>query len=347
MTRASGLIAAMFVFVGSLTHAAPIAHAVEGETLLVLPFRAVGVGDATITAVRAVLSGELEARGFVLTPVDAGVSPAGEAAACDEMQCALVEAQRAGADRVVYGTLIRLGERTTVRIQSAWVGADAPYYRDQLTAPTEGDLPDLLAGLAGAIGTSRPVARRVEGRRHSKAAPRLGFGVGALYPLSDTYGGQTRLTSLRFYLRREMKESFVEMGIPFAGIAWSGGIVPADGEARSVDWTVYEIFAGKVLPSVDHPGHFGVGIGLHRLHFSHGDRITPQWKVASYGCGYDCGGDTDAMVVTGEVGFGARLDRWDDSDLTLSIRLRTTLLPSDLDDDAVAHGILVQLGVIL
>ncbi len=347
MTRAAGLIATLLVIVASLAHATPIAHAAEGETMLVLPFRAIGVGEATITAVRAVLSGELEARGFVLIPVDTEASLAGEAAACDEMRCAVVEAERAGADRVVYGTLIRLGERITVRIQSTRVGAEAPYFRDQLTVPTEGDLPDLLAGLAGAIGTGRPVARRVEVRRHSKVAPRLGFGFGALYPLSDTYGGQTRLTSLRFYLRREMKESFVEMGIPFAGIAWSGGIVPADGEARSVDWTVYEIFGGKVLPSRDHPGHLGVGLGLHRLHFSHGDRITPQWKTVSYDCGYDCGGDVDAMVVTGEVGFGARLDRWDDTDLTLSIRLRTTLLPADLDDDAVAHGILVQLGVIL
>ncbi len=155
------------------------------------------------------------------------------------------------------------------------------------------------------------------------------------------------MTNLRFYLRREMGKSFLEMGIPFAGIAWSGGIVPADGERRSVDWAIYDLFVGKVFSPGDHPGHLGVGIGLHRLHFSHGDRITPPWKVASYDCGYDCGGDVDATVVTGEVGFGARLDQWDDTDLTLSIRLRTTLLPTDLDDDAVAHAILIQFGVIL
>ncbi len=66
MARAAGLIATLLIVAASIAHAAPIAHAAEGAKVLVLPFRAIGVGDETITAVRTVLSGELEARGFVM-----------------------------------------------------------------------------------------------------------------------------------------------------------------------------------------------------------------------------------------------------------------------------------------
>ncbi len=98
------------------------------------------------------------------------------------MICAVLEAERAGADRVVYGTLIRLGEKITVRIQAMRVGAEAPYFRDQVTAPTEGDLPDLLEGVAGAIGTGRGIAQRIERARRPEAAPRLGFAGGVALP---------------------------------------------------------------------------------------------------------------------------------------------------------------------
>jgi hypothetical protein len=337
MTRAGSFIAVLFVLTASFVQAE------QGEKVLVLPFRSVGVDDATVTAVRTILSGELEARGLRIIGGESVIPPSAGAGACDEMDCALREAEREGADRVVYGTLTRLGGTTAVRVHAVRAGSGAPYFRDQITAPTDAELPDLLGRIAGAIDAGRATAKPIEVSRLRMDAPRLAFAGGILLPISDSYGGETRLTSLRLYLHRERGDSYFDMGIPFAGIAWSGGFAPSDGEIRAVDWTIYDLFVGKRFAAKDRPLQFGLGIGLHRLDFSSRGYVHPAWKTTIVSCG-DCGG-AEGIALTGELGAGVDLLDTKEGVVTMSVRLRGALVPADLDD-AKANSVLIQLGAI-
>jgi len=339
VTRAARLAAAILLF------GATAARGEAGETILVLPFRAIGVGDTTVAAVRAILSGELELRGFTPVSPVAEVAPPSAEGGCDQMDCALLEAERAGADRVVYGTLSRLGEKITVRAHAARAGELSPYLRDQLTATAEGDLPFLIEDVADGVASGEATAGRTSAAPTGARAPRLGFAGGIVFPMSDAYNRASHLTSLRLYLRQKWGRTFLEMGVPVAGIAWSGDFASSGGESRTIDWTIYDLYLGKAFGTERHAAQLGAGLGLHLLDFTRSVAI-PEWSPVPVDCGGDCGG-AEGLALTGEVGFGVNLVDGRNGELNLSIRIRATLIPTDMDDALAAHGVLLQLGAIL
>jgi hypothetical protein len=196
-------------------------------------------------------------------------------------------------------------------------------------------------GPADAGGATQ--AASAPGRR---TRPDIGLSLGGLLPLSDNYNGNAWLTSARLSLQRDFRRSYVEMGIPFAGIAWSGGIVPADCETKVLDWTIFDVMAGGTVPIHGHRAHFGLGVGVHRLSVSGSGCVIPLQPAKTAVCKAKCGNDQDDTMFSVEAGAGYRLLDETTADLDLAARLRTPLPPTSGEDDVAGPSLLVQLVVI-
>jgi hypothetical protein len=201
-----------------------------------------------------------------------------------------------------------------------------------------------IALLTGCGASASPGADEAQAPPGGKAAPRLGLAGGVILPVSNGYKDQARLAAFRLYLRREWDRAFLEMGIPFAGLAWSGTLGSSDARAQAYDWTIYDLFLARNIVPGPRSAHVGFGLGLHRLHFTEDQRAV-SWKNASMECG-ECGSGADGLVLTGEIGVGSRLVHGPKGDLTLTMRFRGMLIPLDAEDEARAQGILFQLGAI-
>lgn len=165
--------------------------------------------------------------------------------------------------------------------------------------------------------------------------------------MADSYWDKDWLTSARLSLQQDFHHSYyVEMGIPFAGIAWSGGLVPADCETRVVDWTIFDAMAGRTIPIRGHRAHFGLGMGMHRINVSGGECIVAPLSEKAATCKGKCGRDRNDTVFCLGAGAGYRLIDEAAADLDLTARFQAPLPPKEGEDDVAGRNLLVQLSVI-
>lgn len=241
------------------------ALAATDSHLLVLPFRTVGVGDTTALVSRDLLVGSLADMRLDLVPLDAsGVLPQG-AAACDDAACAAAFGREAGASRVVYGSLSRLGGKIIARLNVIRVEDAAPYYRDQLTSASEDDLDVVMRRFAEGIAQGRPNSDRAsiesvtqaETITPARRATRPGFGVraGFLFPTGNSYGGADRLTHVHAAFRTEFRDFQVET-TPVLGFSWGDG---------NLDWTMLDVSVTRLFGTQDFTPYLGAGIGVHTV----------------------------------------------------------------------------------
>lgn len=307
---------------------------------LVLPPRTVGVELETARVFSSLLSGELESHHVPLVPSSALPSDlvAGEQA-CDESACAVQLARGLGAERVVFCTLSRLGDKIIVRVRSQAADAAEPDYNDQVPAEHEGDLDVVARRIGETLAGGQPNAGRAtigsitekETQEPRRRASRTGVGFrgSVLLPAGDSYGGADQLAGFRLTTRYETPTGvFVETS-PLFGFMWGSG---------NVEWTVLDVGAGRVFGQSDFAPYMIGGLGLHVVHIERQHTVTTPY--GSYQQPYG----QNATTMAGEFGVGWMMLRTYDFSLVMDLRYHVVFGSFDQVDGNGAHGVMLSFG---
>ena len=333
------------VFSALFSVGAGVASGQPGPRTLVLPPRTIGVDAETARVFTSLLAGELESRRVPIVPASTlpQDAPSGEAA-CDESPCATELARGAGAERVVFGTLTRLGTKIIVRIRSQATEAPEPDYSDQITATRESDLDAVARRIAETLAGGRPDASRAsvlsiteqETKSPRRRASNAGIGLRGqvLLPVADSYGGASQLAGFRMTSRYETPTGIFIESTPIVGLMWGSG---------NVDWTILDVAVGRVLGTGDSAPYFLGGLGLHTVHV---ERTVPYtYTDPYYGTyPYNRTASENATTLSGEVGLGWMLLRTYDFSLLADIRYHAVFGAFDHVDGKGAHGVIVSFG---
>jgi hypothetical protein len=328
--------------VAALIAAFPLGVSAQpGGRTVVLPFRTVGVDRETARAFASLLGGEIESRHMPTVPAST-LPPdlaVGESA-CDESPCATELARQVGAERVVFGTLTRLGSKIIVRIRSQAVEAPEPDYSDQLTATRESDLDAVARRIAETLTGGGPDASRATVRsitEQETRAPRrrasnaeIGLRGLVLLPVADSYTGHSQLAGFRLTSRYETPSGVFIESTPLVGLIWGGG---------NVEWTILDVAAGRVLGEGDSAPYFLGGLGLHTVHL---ERKMPYTPYGTYT--YEQTFSENATTLTGDVGIGWMLLRTYDFSLLADVRYHVVFGAFDRVGGKGAHGVMVSFG---
>jgi len=337
MHMLSGLLVAAGVTWAPLV---PAAHAQDPPRTLVLPLRPVGVSDTTVAVVGDLLEGELEKRGVRLVAARrSGVDlPLGEAA-CDDADCAAAWAESLGAQDVVFGSLSRLRDKIFLKVRALHLGDAGPYYVDQLAATFEEDLDAVVRRAADGIAAGEADASRatietitadetIEPRRRASRKG-VGFRAGFLFPANGSYGDVDRLTCLRLAFKYE-SEKFLIDTTPVLGFKWRG---------ETVEWTVLDVFAARIIGIGDYCPYLGAGLGVHALH------VEETYLAQNGGYTYESSREQSETTLTADVGIGLLALRTYDFVLVTDVRYHFVFSDFDQVDGDGAHGILLSFGV--
>ncbi len=339
MTAPRTFAASLFALM--LTVAPPAARAQAAARTLVLPPRAIGVSDTTATVFAALLAGELERRGVAVVPD--GSLPADlarGAAACADSACAVSLAASLGAERVVFGSLGRLGAKVIVRIRAVTLGRPEASYGGSLSATSDDDLDVVAARLAETIAEGRSSAERATlgtitdqetltpRRRTSRGG--AGFRAGFLFPAGGSYAGSDPLTGFRLVHRYEVEGTFVE-ATPLTGILWGD---------HAFEWTLLDIHAGRTYGRGDWSPFLGAGLGMHYVRLERLDATT-------YGYGgipYLSYRSTSHTALVADAGVGLVAFRTWDFSVIADLRVHTVFARFNGLGNGDAYGVTLSFG---
>jgi hypothetical protein len=315
---------------------APISASESGPTL-VLPFRAIGVSETTAAVVADLLSGELESRGILILPSRRAEVVLG-AEVCDDPECANAAAASAGAARVVYGSLSRLGDKIILRVRALWVGERTPYFADQISAATEEDLDTVARRVADSIAAGRTDAAKptiqtvteeetFEPRRRASRS-RFGLRAGFLFPDGSSFGDADRLTSLGLVITYETPKMLIK-STPLLALAWRG---------ETVEWTPFDLFVARIFGIGDFCPYVGAGLGIASVHVEREyDPAVPYSSTTS--------GSESETTLAADLGVGILMLRT--YDVLIDVELRYHYVFADFDGIGSdgAHGFGLRIGI--
>ncbi len=336
---ASGLVALLLF---GLFSAAPTG-AQTAQGILVLPFEPIEVSAATGVIVSDLLAGELEAQGRAVLETrspDLPSLPQGETA-CNAVACARELGKRHGAGLVVFGSVTRLGEKRILRAHALRMDEELPFYNDQLTAVTEGDIEGVLHRIAESIAAGLPNSGRAtvtsviqaEARPVLQRSSRRGLGLrGAfLFPTGGGYGDVDRLSGFKICYKWERPHHFVE-ATTLTELLWGSG---------QVDWTVFSVYTGYIFAITDWAPYVGGGLGIHTLRLERKQKYEAQSGQYQYVTTDDQGATSLAI----EFGAGAIAMRTYDFELTVALHYRYVFEEFEQIGGHGAQGIYFGFGV--
>lgn len=322
------------------------ASAQSDSRMLVLPFRSVGVSDATANVSRELLMGSLADLGLEVVNGDSASMPLPHGTeACGEPACAAALGRERGATRVVYGSLSQLGGKIIARLNVLRVDEAAPYYRDQLTSTSEEDLDRVMRRFAEGIASGRPNSDRASVESVTQAetltpprrATRRGAGIraGFLFPTGNSFGGADRLTSLHAVYRYELGDLQVETST-LLGLSWGDG---------NVDWTLLDVSASRLFGTQDFTTYLGAGLGVHSVTVERRELVTYTYPgVPPYTYTYQQGVQQTETAPTLDLVAGILALRTYDMSLNLEMRFHYVFANFDEVGGDGANGVRVTLG---
>jgi hypothetical protein len=315
-----------------------------GGGVVVLPFRTIGLSDTTAVVTHDLLEGSLGDLHVPLIHMEGDVEnlPSG-AEACADADCAASIAHEWGAERVVYGTLSRLGGKIIARLNVLVVGEPEPYYRDQLTAVSEDDLDTVMRRFAEGIAAGRPNSDRAtvesvtqtETQTPARRATRsgMGFRAGFLFPTNDSFGGASRLTNLQGIYRYELKDFVIESST-MLGFTWGEG---------QFDWTILDLGVNRLFSTGDFSPFLGAAVGVHSVTVKRTlAPVTVDYGYGSYT--YYPGAQQTETVPTLDLVAGVLGLRTYDFTLIAELRYHIAFENFDKAGGGGAQGIMLRVG---
>jgi hypothetical protein len=318
---------------------------------LVLPFQTVGVDEETATVAAALLREDLQALGVSIVPAS---SSSALLSGTEDPVAAADAARGAGADRVVYGTLSRLGGKIICRVHALKVGENAPFFNDQLNSLTIEDLDVVMQRFAEAIATERPTVgepsvdtvTREETRKPRTQASRRGIGMraGFLWPAGDSYGGVERMTSIRIPYKYETRDYLLETTM-LTGLAWGGKDATGDywgvSENHAIDWTILDLYGAKIFGRSNRATYVGAGLGIHSARVER--RVECSYPGYPNDRCYESREEAQT-TLTADGGVGLLLLRTYDFQIVIDLRYHVTFSNYDRVGGKGAHGIALSFG---
>jgi hypothetical protein len=342
-----GLCAALLLLAAPRTPSALAAQSAQADLparTLVLPLRSIGVSDTTLIVSRDLLVGSLRDLGVDVALADPTQAPLPEGTeACDDPACATALARQQRAERVVYGSLSKLGAKIIARLDVLRVDESAPYYRDQLTATSEEDLDRVMRRFAEGIAAGRPNSDRAsvesvtqaETLTPARRATRSGPGVraGFLFPTGNSFGGVDRLTNLHAVYRYELRDFMIESSTVL-GFTWGEG---------NLDWTLFDLSASRIFGTRDFSTYLGIGIGVHTVTVEQRrivDVTSPYYPPYSY----ETGVRQTETAPTIDLIAGIMALRTYDFSIVLDARFHYVIEKFDRVGGQGAQGVMVSFG---
>ncbi len=194
--RLSGLLIILAVFI--------LPCMLMGETIAVLDFKPIGVDyalvDATVTLLRSDISSYKK---YTLIEKEKVEKIIGGQTDCAEKDCAAEIGEQINAEKVVYGTISKLGEKYIIAASVVDVSSKKLVFQDRISAASAEDLDVVSKRLAKSIVTGKKIEKTAEigavteeeekePRRRTTfftTGGKFGWGM----PLGDSYGGANSL----------------------------------------------------------------------------------------------------------------------------------------------------------
>ncbi|MCK4576326.1 hypothetical protein KAU34_07955 [candidate division WOR-3 bacterium] len=243
------------------------------EKIAVLDFKTIGVDPSLAEATTALLRTDL-ASYKNLTVIEKSVMEGipGVKLECENKKCAADIGSRINADKVVYGTISKLGEKYIISAFVVKVSSKSIVFQDRITATSAEDLDITSKRLAKSIATGKKVAKTAEigaiteeetkepRRRTSFYTGGIKFGWGL--PLGgDSYGGVNSLISYDAIGWYETPNFMVEL---MFGISRSSGYTFFDTTVSASEFYP-EISIFYLLSKGDFCPFVGGGMGMRFL----------------------------------------------------------------------------------
>lgn len=315
-----------------------LAGPAAAQNFVVLPFRTLGIAVDDASVSRDILVDEMRIRGALVRGLgaDAGV-PAG-AGGCDDPECASTLGGGLGANRVVFGSLSRLGNKILVRVNVITPGAEGPDYTDRFSVYSVEELDRVMARAADGIVAGRAtsdvatidtvVPEETEAPLRRTARKGMGVRAGVLFPAGGSYGGADRLSSLQFAHRYEGRDFFIQTTV-LTGVLWGEG---------NIEWTPFDIFAARVVGIGDAATYVGGGVGLRTL------RVEERYRTGERGYSYYAMKEETVTTVSFDVAAGIMALRTYDMNIVAELRYHYVAADFDEVDGKGAHGLMLVFG---
>ena len=245
----------------------------------VLRFKGVGVDKETADAVAELLTSDLAGYGHqVLNPaaIDAA---AGEVVECYEAGCAAEVGFKAQVERVIFGSVSKLGEKHIIQASVVNVSTREVIWSGSLAAKTVDDLDTVIKRIAKAIAEGKKVEEGAEigmitdqeiktESKRKEGFYLIGGGFNYALPLSG-YAGAGSLMGLTLYNWFETKLLTIQLNW---SVLWSLNADPYDttGNASVMDMGMGDLSVDYMFNKGDISPYIGGGVGLHMVNFVSG-----------------------------------------------------------------------------
>ncbi|MDZ7260837.1 MAG: CsgG/HfaB family protein, partial [candidate division KSB1 bacterium] len=217
----SGFLAAFMMML-------PAGHSQEKSRLAVFEFQAIGVDEITAQVSWQLLHTELvNTNKFRVIEIEEISRILGPEAICYDVQCASELGRQLQADKVVIGSLSRLGMKIVVNLRMVNVAQAAVEFEDRLISEQEEDLDIVMKRLALGLATGKKAEDTAavgaiteqETREPRRRATfyTSGLKIGFLWPQRDSYGEAKKLTAVDFTTWYETPTFVVEALTGFRG----------------------------------------------------------------------------------------------------------------------------------
>jgi hypothetical protein len=163
----------------------------NAEKIGLLPFKQVGIESNIIEAIYQLMESELSSYGHIVIPPDKIAENIGEDIECYNKQCAAEIGIQMGLERVIFGSLTKIGEKYIVSAIVVESQSGEILFSDKVTSQTAEDLDVCVFRLVKSIQYGKDVEKTAEvgkiteeemetGVKRKKAffASGLGFGMG-------------------------------------------------------------------------------------------------------------------------------------------------------------------------
>jgi hypothetical protein len=296
----------------------------------VLHLKAVGVTTETAETVAGLMGSELTNYGHAVLNPDAMDNAAGMVLKCYENKCAAEAGFKAKVEKVIYGSVSKLGEKYIVQVSVVNVSTQEVIWSGSLAAATAEDLDTVAERLAKSIHQGKKAGETVEvgmvTEEEAKEPKRrqtfgtTGIKAGMLLPVGG-YGESGQMFHVGALYWYETPNLVAELA---AYTAFSGNL---DVGGTATEAVAPEISILYMLSRSDISPYIGGGVGFGILSLNPETGFNPS---AAYG-----------MAVNG--GGGIVFFRTYDIRILLDIRYRLNM--ADVEGfDGPHHGVMFSIG---
>jgi hypothetical protein len=239
--------------------------------IMIFDFRGIGVPQEQLTAASYLLRQDLAQAGLFAV-LDASNFTNGST--CYDESCALPIALAQGADKIVTGTMILVGNKIVVDSTVFDVKTRRPILYNSLNAESPSDIDAVMKRLADSIAQNKPASDVVTLNnitQQETLTPQrvnsyayMGIDMGMTAPVASSYlnsGTLNNLDALIFSF--ELNDHAMLQFKPLLGFSWNNS-----GNSNVVDWRIMDI-GGYYISSIENISPFvGGSISLHLLNMS-------------------------------------------------------------------------------